>query len=151
MAKKNTLEAAFELFQEKKFDKASKAMEKLLEGDGVDVYTASRLRQFKCISDRQNSNGKPAKDDLTLNDVVFHMNRCDYSQAETILGNLDVDDEVAYFLRSEMAVEQGKVEAARDFLAKAVDINRDNLGYAKNSRSFRNHLNDKKLAPLFQS
>ncbi|MCB1043205.1 MAG: hypothetical protein KDC35_09710 [Acidobacteria bacterium] len=149
MAKKIDLDEAVKLFQEKQFGKASKAMDTLISTSELDIFTLNRLRQFKTIADRQSTNGSSDKEKPTLNQAVFFMNRRDYANAEEILDQIDISQDVSLYLKSEIAAEQGRLEKAAEFLQKAVSLNRDNVGYAKNSRSFHGHLNDKKFAFLF--
>ncbi len=148
MAKKLTFEGALKLLQDKKFNAASKSFGELIDSGQFDVYKLSRFRQFKNIADQQDPSNA-LKEESSLNQVVFHMNRKEYEAAEDMLGKIEIAAELAFYLRSEMAAEQGEVDSASENLQKAVELNRDNVGYAKNSRSFNGILTDKKFAFLF--
>lgn len=151
MAKKNPLDSAFKAFQDKKFDKAIKEFNALLKDDTMDICIRARLRQYESIASLANGKTDADSGEKTLAHVVVEMNQKAYDEAASLLDEVGVSDDIALYLKSEMAVEQGNLKEASELLSQAVDINRDNVGYAKNSKSFQGHLNDDHFAFLHKA
>ena len=140
MVKKVPLDKAFQLFQEKKYDKAQKEFKKILENQTTPEWCKVRIKQFQNIISQQLAKTK-AKEEASLRLVSYYMNREEYDKAEKTLDALTLAKSDVAYLKAEIQAEQENLEDAVTFLKQAIEEDNTNLGYALNSPSFAAHLN----------
>lgn len=140
MNKNKELDKAFDLFNKRKFKDALGAMESLVANEETESHVKARLRQFVAIAEKELAEAVEEKPSLKL--YSYHVNLKNYDKAEETLATLDLGEGDKLFLRAEMAIEQGKVEASIDFLKQAIAKDHHFEGYALNSASFAEHLTE---------
>jgi len=144
MARKtDPLNKAFKLFHEKKdYKAASKAFAKISESNEQDPMKRARLEMFQRLSDKLAAIPTKDPDYESMRTVSVLMNEKSFDDATAMLEKLDVAEESVLYLKAEMAAEQEDLKNASDLLQKAISLDENNRGYAKNSPSFRPHLRD---------
>lgn len=145
------LNQAFKWFGEKNFKKANEAFLKLLEDPKTDDWVKNRVLQFRRIVELHLDQRQTNRNAPTMADISGFMNRGDFSKAKQLIAKTEIPEDAALFLKSEIALEEGDKKSASEFLEKAIGLNQDNRGYAKNSPSFQPYLNDAEFRFLMQS
>ena len=141
MTASKSIDKAFKLFNEKKYKQAAKEFETITGKDDVDPWIKIKIKQYQVIANQQLSD-RVGIDEPALKTVSYLMNLGEYDKAEKILEDLDTTEAVKAFLLAEIRIEQENEEEAVTYLKKAIDLDPCNVGYALNSPSFANVLNE---------
>jgi len=141
MPDSKAVDKAFQLFQDKEFDKASKAFAKLMKDDSVAPHVKARATQFHQMAVAALEKKDASMDD-SIQSLSFFINTRRYQDAEKLLETLELAEDAKLYLLSELEIEQGRRDKALELLRKAVELNEDNAGYALNSPSFASYVKE---------
>lgn len=148
----NSIDQGFDFFYKKNYEKARDAFKKFMNENGAEVWEKTRISQFISICERALDpkfiNETSQNLEASMGAVSALINEKHFSDAITMLEQLDITKSDFYFLRAEIEVEQGNLEEAAEFIKKAIEENPLNRGYALNSPAFRDHINEEPLAFL---
>jgi tetratricopeptide (TPR) repeat protein len=142
----DSVNKAFKLFYDKKFEKAGMALKKIIENDTLEGWEKNRLGQYVEICETYMNSDEVHKslDSLpdSLGSISILLNEKHYDIAGAMIDRMDLTAGTKFYLKAEMAVEQELFEEAVDFLNQAIAENPINKGIALNSPSFNPHLSD---------
>jgi len=144
MSELKAVDKAFQLFHDKKYDKAVTSLAKLLDDDKLPAHIKARVKQFHQMARNATAKAEPESED-SLHTFTLRINEGDYEAAEKILDSMDAPEDTKLYLASELHIEQGNKDKAIELLKKAVELNDDNAGYALNSPSFAEHTKEEEL------
>jgi len=151
MANSKTLNQAFKWFGEKNYKKAGEAFLKLLKDPKTDEWVKSRVKQYhRIVEDRLGKKTKTVNSP-SMAEVSVLMNLGEFGEAKKLIAKTKIPEDAALFLKSEIALEEGDTKSASSLLEKAIDLNQDNRGYARNCPSFQPFLNDAEFQFLMPS
>lgn len=147
MTKTSSVDQAFDLFQNKKYEQALKAFKEIMADADVDSSVKSRVSQFIVMSERQLGAGEESAES-GLKDVFYYINHKDYATAEKVLNELDCSESHKMYLKAEILAEKKDVNGAAEMLKKAIAVDPENRGYALNSPLFNSMINEDAFAFL---
>jgi len=149
-AKQTKVEKAFDTFYKKQYDKALGLFEAIASDKDLEPWEANRINQFIQICQQKNDEKKNGGMPESLGTVSVLMNEKKYDEALALIGKLKLEKGDALFLQAEIAAEQAQSEQALDLLKKAIEADGRNRGFALNSPSFQELLNEEVFSFLKQ-
>ena len=151
----NSLDAAFGAFMKKDYKKAKTSLQKLSINDSLEKWQKAKIDQFLAICNRKTEDASKLKDGETLApsfaSISVLINEKCYEQAVSMMDSIELDKGSVYYLKAEMAIEQGLVDEAVTLLNEAIDVDPRNKGYAMHSPSFQEHLQDEEFSFLVET
>lgn len=144
-------QAAVELVQQTKYDKALAAFEKLLPAAPPEILERCRMYIQTCRRQLEHSDLSFASPSERFDYAISQLNTGDYETAREQISKVISDDaeaDYAYYGLAVLDSITGRVQDCLDHLAKAIEMNPRNRLQARSDGDFQNMVDDPRFTEL---
>lgn len=144
-------QAAVQLLQQGKFDKALAAFEKLLPTAPVEIVERSRMYMQTCQRQIEKQGLKFVTPEERYDFAVSKLNDGNFDEAADELRSILADfpqADYAYYGLALIDSITGRVQGCLDHLAKAIELNPKNRLQARSDNDFQNMVDDPRFTEL---